>query len=524
MADQRPPVAWDEVSAALPNAGTLAAVESVDRHVLSPSQLLDTLLCCERLLSHVAGLQMALLAEFTRPGRSGDISRIVQATAEAGGLAHRSDGRVDTDILAAVVTDHAHGMAAAELAASLDIAPITARRRVEAAVDLQEGLPRTLEALTDGVIDRGRASLIAECTSTLEPDLRRDVEDRILPMIGGRTAGRLRPLIERAVLIADPDTTKKRIEKARGRREVTHLPLKDQLSQIKAVLPAEGAVSVFTLIDLLAGATKAANDDRSVAERRADALTDLATELLTHEHLDLRGLLEPGTAASEDDGFGDDPDTDLAGGNSWYDQEGMPIDEPDPLAGRTESVPHSNGSRIEVADGHDGGHRTPEDSADNSGREEHTPIVSSQLSAPQAMSDGDRLNGPTDRSVDGPQSARANEKPTQPKVLPRQGRRPHLTVTMSLSTLMALDDLPAHLEGYGAITAELATAIAAAATSVSIAVVDPHTGAAQHASARFGLSTQSEAARRCHDTGRDVSIPIMQTACVALRSGPSNRL
>ena len=340
------PAGWDALSAALPTGETLAAVEAVDRHLLSPSQLLDALRCCERLLSHVAGLQTTLLAEFARPGRSGDISRIVQATVEAGGLARRPHGQVDTDILAAVVTDHAHGMAAAELSASLDIAPITARRRVEAAVDLHEGLPRTLRALTDGVIDRGRAALIAECTSTLGPDLRRDVEDRIVPMVGGRTAGRLRPLIERAVLIADPDTTTKRIEKARRGREVTHLPIKDQLGLIRAVLPAEGAVTVFTLIDLMAGATTAADDERSVAERRADALTDLATELLTHGQLDLRGLLEPHAASTGGEGVTDDADIHPANGNTWYDEEGLPVDEavsPDDRAG---SAPGSNVSRL----------------------------------------------------------------------------------------------------------------------------------------------------------------------------------
>ena len=88
--------------------------------------------------------------------------------------------------------------------------------------------------------------MIAECTSTPEPELRLDVEQRVLGLVTGRTAGRLRPLIERAVLIADPDTTSKRIAKARRGREVAHQPIQDQLSVIKAVLPADGAVTVFT--------------------------------------------------------------------------------------------------------------------------------------------------------------------------------------------------------------------------------------------------------------------------------------
>ena len=213
--------AWNDLTTAVPDAKMLAVVEGADPRTLTPAHLLDALRCCERLLSHVAGLQTTLLTQFARPGRSGDISRMVEATVDVGGLALRSDGEVDTDILAAVVTEHAHGMAATELAAALGIAPITARRRVEAAVDLHDGLPQTHRALIDGKLDRGRAALIAECTNTLEPDLRLEVESTVLPLVAGRTTGRLRPLIERAVLIADPETTKKRIETAKREREVT---------------------------------------------------------------------------------------------------------------------------------------------------------------------------------------------------------------------------------------------------------------------------------------------------------------
>ena len=59
----------------------------------------------------------------------------------------------------------------------------------------------------------------------------------------------------------------------------------------------------------MAGSTATAGDDRSVAERRADALTDLASELLTHDRLDLRGLLNPDDPTPDDDDS-DDPDSD----------------------------------------------------------------------------------------------------------------------------------------------------------------------------------------------------------------------
>ena len=63
--------------------------------------------------------------------------------------------------------------------------------------------------------------------------------------------------------------------------------------------------------------------------------------------------------------------------------------------------------------------------------------------------------------------------------LPRaQGLRPHIQVTVALSTLLGLDEHPADLGGYGAIHAELARRIAADATATwRRLVTDPIGGA-----------------------------------------------
>ena len=58
----------------------------------------------------------------------------------------------------------------------------------------------------------------------------------------------------------------------------------------------------------------------------------------------------------------------------------------------------------------------------------------------------------------------------------RQGRRPHLTVTLSATTLAGLDRLSGHLEGYGAVTAETALMIAKSAASITTVLLDAATG------------------------------------------------
>ncbi len=305
---------WTDLAAAPPGHHLLRQLGTADPAALAAPDLLDAIVCSDRLLSHIHALQTRLLTEFARPGRAGDISDLLTSLTTRGSTAVRG-GQVDVEVLDAVVTDHARGMAAAETAAALRLSPITARHRLDTAIDLHTGLPTTWQALHDGRIDRACATVIAEGTSVLNQDDRAHVEHQILPLATTRTPGRLRPLIDRAVITANPDAAQERADRARHEREVTHHAIKNQMSLIKAVLPAAGAVTVYTLIDLLAGSTSTPGDDRGIAARRADALTDLATELLTHGHLDLTNLITPGEVHHGDgqvmnhDGDTEDGDT-----------------------------------------------------------------------------------------------------------------------------------------------------------------------------------------------------------------------
>jgi hypothetical protein len=57
----------------------------------------------------------------------------------------------------------------------------------------------------------------------------------------------------------------------------------------------------------------------------------------------------------------------------------------------------------------------------------------------------------------------------------RQGRRPHIQVTVAASTLLGLDEQPGELAGYGPITAQTAREVAADGTWRRL-LVDPATG------------------------------------------------
>ena len=76
------------------------------------------------------------------------------------------------------------------------------------------------------------------------------------------------------------------------------------------------------------------------------------------------------------------------------------------------------------------------------------------------------------------------------RVFTRQGRRPHLSVTLGLSTLAGLDNLPGVLAGFGAIPAGLARSIAASAATINALITDPDTGRVTAAGALTYRPTQ----------------------------------
>src|ERR1700712_3641593 len=180
-------------------------------------------------------------------------------------------------------------MAAAEIAAALHQSPRGAAHRVAAALELVDHLPATLCALQDGRIDKARAAVIADRTHQLHPDLRNAVEAAAVELAATRTPCPGKPMIDRRVIAADPDAARKRTQQARTDRCVLRQAGEDGMGVIKAILPAEGAVSVYELLDSIARAT-ASSDGRPIGALRADALIDICVALLTTGHVDVRPM------------------------------------------------------------------------------------------------------------------------------------------------------------------------------------------------------------------------------------------
>ncbi len=270
-----------------------------------------------------------------------------------------------------------------------------------------------------------------------------------------RTPGQCKPMIDRRVIAADPDAARKRTQQARADRCVTRQVGEDGMGLIKAILPAEGAVSVYELLDSIARAA-AGHDDRPMGALRADALIDICIALLTDGHVDVR----PMTTRSNNTHPGQ-PDRQTAA-KAGIDDEAGPA-------------------------GEAGGHDEPAQRA-------AVPVPGS--TDPQPGNESATAPSAAVQTTDTAAQAAGTPRPPLTRVMTHHGRTAHLNLTMSATTLAAFADHPAELAGHGAITADIARMIAASIASLTVIAVNDH----GHATAVGATTYPPRQATRDHVT------------------------
>ena len=426
---------WTEFAAGLPCTASFEAVVASQPARLAPNELVELIVAAEKLISHVQALQVAAVAEFARPGRCGDLSDLIDMLTEKGGQAKLPDGTINVEALELLVREQAQRMASAEVAAALCQSPRGASRRVCEALEMVDHLPATLSALRDGRIDRARAAVIADRTHLLADELRSGVEAAAVELAITRTPGQCKPMIDRRVIAADPDAARKRTEAARAERCVVREAGEDGMGMIKAILPAEGAVSVYELLDSIARAT-AGQDDRPMGARRADALIDICVSLLTDGHVEVTPL-RAGHPNDNYPGHGAEPANEA------------PLDQGEPGTSQPENAAAAGHER------HDG-------PAVQAFAENGEPNRTGDVSVPS----------PADAIVSGPREAERLSPAVLSRVMSHHGRSAHLNVTMSATTLAAFADHPGTLAGHGAVTADVARMIASSIASLTVIAVN----------------------------------------------------
>lgn len=294
--------------------GLAMLLARLDLSSLSGPDLVHAVVAGQRLASWVDATQQSLLAALARPGVAVPIERVLEAarwSAATPGEMWASDEALDnaadpaTDPgCANAVAHHAARFASMEVAAALHLSPLAARVRVERALVLSDRMPDTLARVRAGDVDPLRASILAEMTATLPPDLGAVVESVVLPSAGSCTPSQLRARLARTVLHLDPDGAAERAKAARKGRDVHARPESNDLATVSALMGADKARTLMWLLNTMADAAGGADDTRTVGERRIDALTDIIDDLIATGVADIRPI---GAAAESNASHADTP-------------------------------------------------------------------------------------------------------------------------------------------------------------------------------------------------------------------------
>jgi hypothetical protein len=225
-----------------PVSGELAgALADLDLEQLTDAELVDVIAEWERVTAWTQSRRFVAMAAFTRRREA------------------RGDREFPVD----------------EVALAIGLSRSAAGDRLNIAVQLEQRLPATADALARGQINLPKVRAVVDATSVLDPATAAAVEQRVLPNAERQTVGQLRAALAKAVLAADPAGAETRHQQARQGRKVTLNPQPDGMAGLWALLPADQAAAVYGAID--AHARQQPADDRSMDARRADALIALIT-------------------------------------------------------------------------------------------------------------------------------------------------------------------------------------------------------------------------------------------------------
>ena len=190
---------------------------------------------------------------------------------------------------------HAATSTAGWLRATCRLAPGDARARVLTARRLRDQ-PAVAAALATGEITLPHAVLItravAELADATDPDTAADVEEPLVAAARELDPTRLAREIAHARHALAPEAANRDEQTRHARRRLSLRPGFDAMTGLDGLLDPEGAETVQTALAALAGPT-GADDARTPAQRRADALVELCRHALDGGQLPAHGRQRP---------------------------------------------------------------------------------------------------------------------------------------------------------------------------------------------------------------------------------------
>ena len=124
-----------------------------------------------------------------------------------------------------------------------------------------------------GVLEPAKASLVTRRLGDVPAPVALAVQERVLPQAPRRSVSQVGRDIERALMETDPDGHRERGRVNVSRRCVTRpRPAGEGMSQIRLLLPTMDALLLDATLDAIAASARAAGEQRTPAQLRADAL------------------------------------------------------------------------------------------------------------------------------------------------------------------------------------------------------------------------------------------------------------
>jgi hypothetical protein len=261
-------------SAQSPGSGTAAG-----RDTASPERALDAMAPGPDLALRLHGLPLGRIptAELVDVIAAWERIKCWAEAAQAAAVtefAHRRPG-IDPPARSGSVDEFAPD----ELGAALALSRGTAGHRIAFAVGLTD-LPQTCAALAGGRIGLGVAHRIVEGLQVLPAAEARAVEADVLRDAEGRTPGQVQARIARSVLAVDPDAAARRHTRAVADRRVVLSAQPDGMAFLSALIRADDAATVMTVLRDQAREAKTPGDARTHDQRMADVFVDLHTAQL----------------------------------------------------------------------------------------------------------------------------------------------------------------------------------------------------------------------------------------------------